>query len=160
MRKLLFVTVCLLLAGVLTLAAQSDSLTVTVNRANVRACPETSCRILTRLARGTTVTVLETVQGQRVNGSARWYKVSVDGQDGYLHSSLAGQATPTPAPRRSAAPPVSTPAPVTGAYVCNCSKTCSQLTCDEAYFQLRQCGCRKRDGDGDGVPCENVCPGG
>jgi competence protein ComEC len=48
------------------------------------------------------------------------------------------------------------PAP---AYVCDCGKTCSQMSsCEEAYFQLQQCGCGRRDGDGDGVPCENICP--
>ncbi|MBU0975482.1 MAG: thermonuclease family protein [Patescibacteria group bacterium] len=49
--------------------------------------------------------------------------------------------------------------PVTPTYVCNCSKTCTQIqTCKEAYFQLK-CGCTIRDGDNDGVPCENLCPG-
>lgn len=46
-------------------------------------------------------------------------------------------------------------------FVCDCSKTCTQMvSCDEAYFQLNQCGCSRRDGDGDGVPCESICPGG
>lgn len=45
-----------------------------------------------------------------------------------------------------------------GGYTCNCSKTCSQMSsCEEAYFQLRNCGCLERDGDGDGVPCESLC---
>lgn len=43
-------------------------------------------------------------------------------------------------------------------FVCNCSKTCTQITsCEEAYFQLNNCGCQARDGDKDGVPCENLC---
>lgn len=42
-------------------------------------------------------------------------------------------------------------------YVCNCSKTCPSLSCAEAYFQLNDCGCSVRDGDGDGVPCEAQC---
>ena len=46
-----------------------------------------------------------------------------------------------------------------GNFGCDCSKTCTQMvSCDEAYFQLNQCGCSRRDGDGDGVPCESVCP--
>lgn len=159
MRKLFFVVICLLAAG--TLSAQSNQLTVTVNRANVRVCPETSCQVLTTLSRGATITVVDTVQGQRVSGSTSWYKLDVEGQDGYLHSSLARQATPTPAPRRGlSSPPAATAAPASAGYICNCAKTCSQMTCDEAYFQLRQCGCSRRDGDKDGVPCENVCPGG
>ena len=48
-----------------------------------------------------------------------------------------------------------------GGFVCNCSKTCSQMiSCEEAYFQLNTCGCSARDGDHDGVPCESICPGG
>jgi len=46
-------------------------------------------------------------------------------------------------------------------YICDCSKTCTHMSsCEEAYFQLNNCGCSKRDGDNDGVPCENICPGG
>ncbi|MCX7997080.1 MAG: thermonuclease family protein [Patescibacteria group bacterium] len=46
----------------------------------------------------------------------------------------------------------------TSNFVCNCSKTCSQMSsCEEAYFQLNNCGCQARDGDKDGVPCENLC---
>ena len=46
----------------------------------------------------------------------------------------------------------------TGTYTCDCSKLCSQIsTCEEAYFQLNQCGCTKRDSDKDGVPCESLC---
>jgi len=48
-----------------------------------------------------------------------------------------------------------------GSFVCNCSKTCSQIVSfEEAYFQLNTCGCSVRDGDHDGVPCESICPGG
>lgn len=42
-------------------------------------------------------------------------------------------------------------------YTCNCSKTCPNMTCSEAYYQLNECGCSKRDGDGDGIPCEEQC---
>jgi hypothetical protein len=41
----------------------------------------------------------------------------------------------------------------------DCSrKTCSQIrSCDEACHKLMVCGHRRRDGDGDGIPCENLC---
>ncbi len=43
-------------------------------------------------------------------------------------------------------------------FSCDCSKLCSQITsCDEAKFQLNNCGCTKRDSDGDGIPCESLC---
>lgn len=44
-----------------------------------------------------------------------------------------------------------------GGYACNCAKTCGAMSCDEAYFQLQQCGCSARDGDSDGIPCESIC---
>lgn len=45
-----------------------------------------------------------------------------------------------------------------GNYDCDCNKLCSQIsTCEEAYFQLKECGCTKRDSDGDGTPCESLC---
>ncbi len=60
--------------------------------------------------------------------------------------------TPTPQIKSN---PTPTPAPT---YTCNCSKTCSQMSsCREAYFQLQQCGCTRRDGNNDGVPCESIC---
>jgi len=65
--------------------------------------------------------------------------------------------TPTPAP---ASTPTPTPASKSG-YTCDCSKTCSEMSsCEEAYYQLNECGCSARDGDDDGVPCESICPGG
>lgn len=53
-----------------------------------------------------------------------------------------------------------TPAPISeqSVYTCNCAKTCTQIsTCEEAYYQLDTCGCSVRDGDNDGIPCENLC---
>lgn len=45
-----------------------------------------------------------------------------------------------------------------GSYVCNCNKTCSQMSsCAEAQYQLNVCGCARRDADGDGVACDSDC---
>jgi hypothetical protein len=44
-----------------------------------------------------------------------------------------------------------------GRYECNCSKTCPNLTCDEAQYQLNVCGCSARDGDNDGTACDAQC---
>ncbi|MBP0482900.1 excalibur calcium-binding domain-containing protein [Sagittula sp. M10.9X] len=36
--------------------------------------------------------------------------------------------------------------------------SCRRLrSCEEACFKLIQCGQSKRDGDHDGIPCENLC---
>lgn len=54
--------------------------------------------------------------------------------------------------------PISTVNTNTNGWVCNCSKTCPNMSsCAEAYFQLNTCGCYQRDGDHDGVPCESIC---
>lgn len=45
----------------------------------------------------------------------------------------------------------------TGAYSCNCSKTCAQMDCTEAQYQLNTCGCTARDKDHDGVACDSDC---
>lgn len=75
-----------------------------------------------------------------------------------LWSACAEEPTPTPTPTEA---PPEEQEPSSQGYICNCSKTCSQISsCEEAYFQLQNCGCAKRDGDKDGVPCENLCFGG
>lgn len=69
---------------------------------------------------------------------------------------VVSQPTSTPRPIATQAP-VYTPNNSTS-WICNCSKTCTQISsCQEAYYQLNTCDCSKRDGDSDGVPCENLC---
>ncbi len=149
---------------------------------NVRSCERTTCDRVATLTYGATVTVIGQVEGEAVSGSTAWIQVRLpSGEAAYIHSSLldnVAPATPRPVPVNSvissqgnnpAGPAVSTPAPAPistpvppppgPAYACNCSKTCTQMTCDEAYFQLQQCGCGQRDGDGDGRPCESQCGG-
>lgn len=68
--------------------------------------------------------------------------------------------TPKPTTKSFYTPSPTTP-PAVPTYICNCSKTCTQISsCEEAYYLLNTCGCTRRDGDKDGVPCENICPGG
>jgi micrococcal nuclease len=85
---------------------------------------------------------------------------------------IAPTVTPTVYVAPTSAPyvyPTSPPPPTnppsggesSGSWTCNCSKTCPNMSsCEEAYFQLNNCGCSVRDGDNDGVPCEIICPGG
>ena len=43
---------------------------------------------------------------------------------------------------------------------CGNKKRCSEMpSCEEAKYYLAQCGVKSLDGDGDGVPCENLCGG-
>lgn len=65
------------------------------------------------------------------------------------------QPVDTQPPTPLAAQP--TTQPVSG-FSCDCAKTCKQMSsCQEAYYQLQVCGCSARDGDDDGVPCEDLC---
>jgi len=42
---------------------------------------------------------------------------------------------------------------------CGVKRTCSQMTnCADARRHLSQCGLQRLDGDGDGTPCESLCP--
>lgn len=143
---------------------------------NVRACPGTDCEIVGSVAPSEQLTVLGTEND--------WHLILLpDGSEAYIAAWLTTQtrpaalapvqppalpggqaATATQGPAQPAAPPTAPPTepPATAdpAFTCDCSKTCSAMTCEEAYFQLNQCGCSARDADGDGVPCESICPGG
>lgn len=144
------------------------------NSANLRAEPNTSSSVVGGLSWGNEIQVIDNnVQGQSVSGSTRWYELNYKGDIAYVHSSLISRTPPpTAAPQARSNNTSSsttnlgnqsqpTAIPQAPTFSCNCSKTCSAMTsCEEAYFQLNQCGCSKRDGDGDGVPCESICPGG
>lgn len=79
-------------------------------------------------------------------------------------------ATPTPQPTPASRP--ATPKPIVrptvipvapsvtqnpSGYTCNCSKTCPNLSCEEAQYQLNTCGCSARDADDDGIACDSQC---
>ncbi|WP_394358026.1 excalibur calcium-binding domain-containing protein [Methylococcus mesophilus] len=43
-------------------------------------------------------------------------------------------------------------------FSCGGKTKCGQMTsCAEAQYYLQQCGLRRLDRDGDGVPCESMC---
>src|SRR3990167_7686917 len=48
------------------------------------------------------------------------------------------QSTSTPTPQTQTFSPTTPPS--TGGYVCNCAKTCPNLSCDEAQYQLNVVG--------------------
>lgn len=54
-------------------------------------------------------------------------------------------------------PPPSNSGSGSGAYTCDCSKTCPNLSCAEAQYQLNVCGCSARDADHDGTACDSQC---
>ena len=86
-----------------------------------------------------------------------------DNQKGLWGSVCTSTPTPTPKliPMVTAKPTAQPIAPSVqntgGSWVCNCSKTCANMSCDEAQYQLNICGCSRRDADGDGVACDAQC---
>lgn len=62
---------------------------------------------------------------------------------------------PTPTPKPAVSSPVA-PSGGTG-WACNCKKTCPNMSCAEAQYQLNSCGCSARDADHDGVACDTQC---
>jgi endonuclease YncB( thermonuclease family) len=43
-------------------------------------------------------------------------------------------------------------------FQCGAKRVCRQMSsCEEALYHLKTCGVRTLDGDGDGVPCEQLC---
>ncbi|WP_371199592.1 excalibur calcium-binding domain-containing protein [Hyphomicrobium sp. MC1] len=48
----------------------------------------------------------------------------------------------------------------TSSQPCGTKRTCREMSsCEEARHYLRDCGLRRLDGDGDGVPCNSLCRG-
>lgn len=139
--------------------------------ANARSCPRTTCSVVAGFARGAAVNVLQRVSGEAVNGNAGWQAVKHGSQVLFVHAPLLSRSRPEPLaptpqtgpqqqpqPAAVSAPPTAVPGPQ---FSCDCSKTCGAMaSCQEALFQLNQCGCSRRDSDRDGVPCESICPGG
>jgi deoxyribonuclease-1 len=68
-------------------------------------------------------------------------------------------AAPVPAAPVPATPAVTAPAIVNpSGWTCGTKKTCGEMaSCEEATFYLQQCGVKRLDGDGDGVPCASLC---
>lgn len=59
------------------------------------------------------------------------------------------------APERRSNPTRSHPSAIDG---CGAKYYCKEMdSCGEAMHYMRVCGLMRLDGDGDGVPCENVC---
>jgi hypothetical protein len=132
---------------VLTLTAQTafpQTYAITTRFANARACPRTSCRVMVSLPRGTEIVVIGTATGTRTAGSRVWLHFEHEGEDAYVHSTLAEP---------------SEPAPESAALCPSPEARCTEMTCEEAYACLAD-GMARLDRDGDSVPCEDICRGG
>ena len=158
MRKFSLLLMLVMLATTLTSvnAQEGQTYYVKVRAAKIRTEATTTAKVVATLSNSTPVIILEVVKGTKVSNSTTWYKISADGIEGYVHSSLVTDRAPV-ATRNNTAAPVS---PISAGGGCpSTSYTCSKLTCDQAYACLAA-GNGKLDKDKDGVPCESICSGG
>lgn len=181
MKKfLLFTVVYMLFSVVLSVTAQTgETYYVKSRSARVRAEPTTSAAIVATLRSRTPIVVLEVVDGTRVSGSTTWYRLEVNGEEGYVHSSLVTDTAPaapvtssggggtsggsggqtTPNPQSTPPPLVEQPVQPPAGVSCNGATTCSQMaSCEQARACLAA-GRSSLDRDHDGIPCESICGG-
>jgi hypothetical protein len=91
---------------------------VTVIRARIRECPDTSCRTLEQPAQGTRICVYGPAQADPQYPEATdWYEINLDPNDplprlGFMHRDVIEAISPTKRPTRTATPlPTVTPPP-------------------------------------------------
>ncbi len=141
---------------------------------NVRSCPGTSCGIVGRLTRGERVAVLQSVNGESINGSRRWQALRYQNSLAYVHAPLLSQTKPAPpAPPPAAkpnppaasppqAPPAANPAPPPPQPPADNRPSYPGLSCKKIREQYGAGNFGRdhpaynsgRDRDGDGIACE------
>ena len=69
------------------------------------------------------------------------------------------ERAPAAAPAETAAPaPARVQSESHGSYACEGKTRCRQMgSCEEARYYLEHCPGVEIDGDGDGIPCEDMC---
>lgn len=137
---------------------------------NIRACASLDCDVVAVLQVGARVAVY--------SSDGDWCRVMISGgKSGYVYVASLGRTQPatlqatmisteqpqpiaTNQPTRTKQPTATRrPAATQRPAALQCG-TCSQMSsCSQAYQCLRA-GHSSLDRDGDGVPCESICPGG
>ena len=75
-------------------AQQGVTYYVNVRAAKVRSEAKSTGKLITTLGRGKSVVVLDVVAGELVGHVDTWYKVNINGKDGYILSSLLTDRAP------------------------------------------------------------------
>lgn len=93
MKKIISLCLLLLCALATSISAQTTPYEVVgSSRINVRSSPSTDAAVITQLQPGTRVEVTGQAEGDSVAGSTLWYSTALNGQTGYVHSSLVRPA--------------------------------------------------------------------
>lgn len=67
-----------------------------LSNVNARACPRLDCEVVGKLVPGERIGVIRMVEGDIVAGSERWCQITLDGEEAFIHSSLASPIDPSP----------------------------------------------------------------
>ena len=127
---------------------------VTADTLNCRSGPTTTSSVVAQLRYGDEARITEADGG--------WSQLDVDAVTCWVSTDYLSDYPPPqrtlPAPQKFVQQPIS-PAPP--ARSCGAAPYCTGMSsCVEAQFYYFECGVGRLDGDNDGVPCEQLCPGG
>ncbi len=118
----------------------------------VRSDPSISSRIIGRVSMIDDILASDMVNGDEVRGNKQWIKLKYNGRNGYIPQSYMTQYSQTQSDLGI------TPSDLSPSFTCNRAKKCEYIsTCVEAFFQYINCGAEKRDGNNDGIPCDERC---
>ena len=158
---------CLAATGVFAqveVSAISPTSLVVISGANSRECPQTTCKVVMKLPRGTNVTADATAVGQAVNKkNSLWYRVTLaDGRQAFVYSGtvtaavapVAPAATPVPTDPTAPVAPVEPVAPVAPSAPANTGRpaNCTQAR-EWGLTDVQAAQWSHLDRDNDGVAC-------
>lgn len=131
---------------------------ITSPTVNIRECASTQCTIVGTVNYGASI---------RATGlyEEEWYRLVYNDTDGWISvSTTSDTRPPTLTPRPTSRPATERPEPTfttnPDRALCGSATKCTEMTsCQQAYACYRL-GDTGLDNDRDGVPCENICPGG
>lgn len=90
---ILFVIAFYVLPAATLSAQQTERYVVTSRQAvNARTCPRVTCGVARTFAPGEALLVNAVVEGESVSGSNEWLRISENGRDVFVHSSLAARS--------------------------------------------------------------------
>ncbi len=119
-------------------------------RANSRSCPRTSCNVVTSLARGAAVNVLQRVSGDAVSGNSSWQAVKHNNAVVYIHAPLLSRTRPQPQQAQPAQPAAAQPQQAQPAPVSAPAQPAADTR--PAYQSLSCKAIREQYGDGNFTP--------
>jgi endonuclease YncB( thermonuclease family) len=105
--------------------------------------------------------ILQAEQAARESRRGLWQDANPAPPWDFRHGKAGATIAAGPAPAGQVRTPDGTKASAGAGMTCGSKQYCKDMSsCAEARFYLTNCGVTSLDRDHDGVPCENICPGG